>query len=233
MTATDRDWYCTRCGGANRAGRSFCSQCGIKRKEGPSPTGGEAAGSASDGADTPMLYASIAGGRLHDPRRRRFLALAAAAGALVAVAIGASLLLLGGEDGTPSAQETAVSQAPSDSSTATPPTPGDTPTSTNSKPADSAPVSATVRRTRGVEGTDDGFVSVRRRPAPDSPEVKKVYEGSAIRLECQLRGPPVKASTVGRSTTVWARTADGDYVTNAYLKAPRLRYGQITLPRCR
>ena len=155
----------------------------------------------------------------------------------VAVMVGTSLLLLDGKEDSPSGQGTAVSQAPSDSSTTPlaqamdPRAPGDT---DGTRATDPAPVSATVRRTRGVDGKADGFVSVRRQP--DS-RVPRKREGLR-RVDDPTGMPTSRAAGQGFDHGAFHdrfgpehRTATT--TTNAYLKAPGLKYGQITLRRCR
>ena len=101
--------------------------------------------------------------------------------------------------------------------------------------AETAPrvVNARVVRTCGKSGTDDCFVSIRRRPTARSAEVRRLREGASVRVICQRFGGRAASSVLRRTSRIWSRTTDGGYLTNVYLTGPRLLPSRMTLPRCR
>ena len=83
------------------------------------------------------------------------------------------------------------------------------------KPAPAAP-SAVAGRVR----TTDGSVNVRSAPSTTAASKKVLVNGAAVSLVCGVWGQSV-AGTV-RTTRQWDRTADGLYISHAYVVSPAL-----------
>jgi len=229
--------HCTRCGDPLLGDVRFCKKCGAPAAE-PlrSPPSTSVPLRESDNPAGPAsLFAWVSGRRLP---------IGGSAVLVVAAILG--VVLLKGDSapqGTP-AQSAAATEAvePATSVDSAPTvttqeTPLDAPgpdAAEDPAPAAEQPrtVTATVSRTFGDDGTGDGDVSTHSVPDPSSPEIRAIDDGQSVRVACQVRGPAVEASRMGRPTTVWSRLTNGEYVTNAYLTGPKLEYGRITLPRC-
>jgi hypothetical protein len=222
--------FCPRCGAPHEVDAAFCERCGERL--------------ASDGAAAPAPPPALAipapsGGDRGGPRRAQLITGAVVA-ALAAVAL--VLVLTGAFAGHPEAGFQDVARAPT-AAPATVPTvpatiaPDPTPTTETApappKPAAPRSVRATVARTCGRNGVGgDCQLSVRARPAAGAAELRRLDEGDALRLSCQVRGDAVHSSALGASTTVWSRTTSGGYVSNAYVTGPRIKAQAITLRRC-
>lgn len=125
---------------------------------------------------------------------------------LLVVAGGGLALVLRGDD------ETATTgSAPSGSD------PAGSTGSTNPEPT---ALTATVARTCGADGTSDCFLSVRSAPGEDSVERGRLDEGATVQVVCQVESDPARSSVLDRSSTVWARTVDGEYVAAVFLDVP-------------
>ena len=75
-----------------------------------------------------------------------------------------------------------------------------------------------VVNTCGRTGGGDCFLTVRDKPDPKSKGLRNVPDGRNVTVVCQVNGVPVKASVSERETTVWSKTKQGGYVSNAYLR---------------
>ncbi len=91
-------------------------------------------------------------------------------------------------------------------------------------------LTATVRRTCGADGTSDCFLSVRSAPGEDSVERGRLDEGSTVEVVCQVQSDPARSSVLDRSSTVWARTVDGEFVAAIYLDVPGWDLYSVTRP---
>jgi hypothetical protein len=216
--------FCPRCGAEQAERARFCERCGerLDLDDPPMPTV----------AATPVPVVRRRATR--DPR----LIAGAVAIALVAVAVAVIALtgVLRSDDSGERAATPASTPVPSSPTTTAPPaaTPTQAPESeTNAEEPVSPPARATVKRTCGRNGVGgDCQLSVRARPSTTAAELKRLDEGDALRLTCQVRGDSVFSSALGDSSTVWSRTSDGGYVANVYLAGPRLSTRRITLRRC-
>lgn|GEM_PF-3612814 len=165
--------------------------------------------------------------------------LAAGAGA-VAIAVAALVLVLndqGSDDTTATADPTTASTVSTDGtgevgsgSITTPTLAGPTaapivsaaPTTDGgaTAPPIAAPTRGRVARSCGARGNGDCFLSRRSSPSSDSTELGRLSEGDQIDVQCTVVGESVTASVLGRSTRIWARTADGAFVSMAFVDAP-------------
>ncbi|MEU8664760.1 sporangiospore maturation cell wall hydrolase GsmA, partial [Actinoplanes philippinensis] len=69
--------------------------------------------------------------------------------------------------------------------------------------------------------TRDGAVNVRSGPSTLNPVVRKAADGSAVRIVCAV--PGAKVSGTVRTTTLWDRLTDGQYVSHAYVVSPAVK----------
>jgi hypothetical protein len=220
--------FCTRCGAEQPGSARFCERCG-HRLELDDPTA--VAVAAADPSPPPAPKRA-------KPDRR----LIGAAVALALVAAVAAVLALtgafGSGDGADRAAAPATTTAPpaAPATTTTPAaqtTPETATTDAGAATARAQPARATVKRTCGRNGVGgDCHLSVRARPSTTAREVKRLDEGDPLRLSCQVRGDSVFSSALGGSSTVWSKTTDGGYVSNAYVAGPRLSARRVTLRAC-
>jgi predicted nucleic acid-binding Zn ribbon protein len=202
--------FCPRCGAPTEPDATFCERCGERL--------------VPSAPETTSW------------RRRPGGALIAGAVALVAGLVVAVLALtgaLGGAD-EPVARTTvpaATVAAPEPAVTVPAPT---TETETPAVvPETRRSARAVVARTCGKDGVGgDCHLSERTSPSPDATELRRLDEGDALRLSCQVLGEPVRSSALGATSTVWSRTTRGGYVSNAYVTGPSLKSRAITLRRC-
>jgi len=104
------------------------------------------------------------------------------------------------------------------------------PTSAPKEP--SGDFSAQVARTCGASGRGDCFLSLRSSPSSTAKEVRRLSDGAAITIVCQVHGEGVKSSILGRSTDIWSATSDGSFMSSAFLVGPKLDPFSITTPQC-
>ena len=102
-------------------------------------------------------------------------------------------------------------------------------TTTTVLPA-SAPVEGRVARTCGAGGNGDCFLSVRSTPTGGSVEIRRLNEGDAVTVLCQVPGQPVSSSVLGETSSVWARTPDGAYVASIYVDAAGFDPLRVSVP---
>lgn len=123
---------------------------------------------------------------------------------------------------------------PATAATATAPpataAPATAPPATAPPPAPRAAVPARVSRTCGADGTGDCFVTFRPAPSSKGANLGQLDEGDTVTLECQQRGESVRASALGYSTDVWARSTDGRWLAMAFLDAPGWSLSDVTVP---
>jgi hypothetical protein len=223
--------FCTRCGAEQPESARFCERCG-HRLELDDPT------SVAAAAADPAPPSPSPSPKRSKPDRR----LIGAAVALTLVAAVAAVLALTGAFGSGEgadrvaapAATTAPPAAPATTTTQAPETTPETATTdTGAATPPAQPARATVKRTCGRNGVGgDCHLSVRARPSTAAREVKRLDEGDALRLSCQVRGDSVFSSALGGSSTVWSKTTDGGYVSNAYVAGPRLSARRVTLRSC-
>jgi hypothetical protein len=219
--------FCSRCGAEQTESARFCERCG-HRLEFDDP------GAATDSAaPAPPERAKP------DPRL-----IGGAVALTLVVAAGAVLVLTGtfsSSDGTDTAaapvstatRSTTATPAPPAITTQAPDTSPDAATDTDAATQRVQPAGATVKRTCGRNGVGgDCHLSIRAQPATGAREVKRLDEGDSLRLSCQVHGARVFSSALGDSSTVWSKTTDGGYVSNAYVAGPRLSARRITLREC-
>ena len=99
-------------------------------------------------------------------------------------------------------------------------------------PPSASGVLANVARTCGSDGLQDCYVSLRSGPTSRSAERRRLDNGTAVRVVCQRRGERAYSSVLGAASNIWARTEDGEYLANVYLKGDGLNAFEITLPSC-
>ena len=101
-------------------------------------------------------------------------------------------------------------------------------------PSDPKPsrVLAKVARTCGADGRADCFVSLRSRATSRSTERGRLDNGETVRVVCQRRGERAYSSVLDAASNIWARTDNGEYLANVYLKGDGLKAFEITLPSC-
>jgi hypothetical protein len=77
-----------------------------------------------------------------------------------------------------------------------------------------------VARTCGTNPGSSCGLTERTQPSPEAPPLlkKEHPEGEILTVVCQVQGASVKASKLPQATTVWSRTTEGGYVSNAYLE---------------
>jgi hypothetical protein len=236
--------FCPRCGTPHEPDAAFCERCG-ERLAGEQAATPDAAPSPippppAAGTSSPPPFAAPppAGG---DASGRRTWLLAGGV-VVVLVAVAAILALTGvfsGDDEHASSvlartlTRPAPAAVPTTPAVTTETVPDAAPATTTLKPAVPRAVSATVARTCGRDGVGgDCHLSVRTQPASGATELDRLDEGDTLRLSCQVRGESVRSSALGASSTVWSRTTSGGYVSNVYVKGPRLKSQTITLRRC-
>ncbi|WP_445148873.1 zinc ribbon domain-containing protein [Baekduia sp. Peel2402] len=214
--------FCPHCGAKTEPDAAFCEACGTRLTEGTAPA---APPTPPSGSPSGLL---VGGGVL-----------------LVAAVVVGVLALTGVIGGHAEVARVELPARPT--VTAPPPMPApatvetvpepETTTETepepDAEPEEPRSVAATVARTCGRGGVGgDCHLSVRASPSSDSAELRRLDEGDALRLSCQLRGDPVRSSALGVTSSVWSRTTQGGYVTNVYVKGPGLKSRSITLRRC-
>lgn len=79
-----------------------------------------------------------------------------------------------------------------------------------------APAAAAATTVVGTVATGDTPLNVRTAPNTSGSVVATVANGRTVNLSCQVSGQSV-AGTV-RTTSMWDRTTDGGYVSDAYIK---------------
>lgn len=68
----------------------------------------------------------------------------------------------------------------------------------------------------GIVNVNNGYsLTVRKRPSPSSRAVRKVADGSRVRIVCQTRGPSVTGKY--GTSRIWDKLAHGGYVSDAYI----------------
>lgn len=213
--------FCPRCGAPTDPAAAFCERCGERLA--PAPTAAADSTSAA-AASSRVPRGLLVGGAV----------------VLVAGAVALVLALTGafGGGAEPVAGRVTV-RAPATVAAAPPPAATvQTPTTATEPPPSPAPETvrparAVVARTCGKDGVGgDCRLSVRASPSPDAAELRRLEEGDAVRLSCQVRGAPVHSSALGATSTVWSRTTRGGYVSNVYIMGPSLKSRAITLRRC-
>jgi hypothetical protein len=213
--------FCPRCGAEHSESARFCERCG----------------QSLDRDDATTIAAAPVPRRRPTRDPRLIVAAAAAAVATLAVAAVALTGVVGSGDDAKRVAASATTSVPSTGVTTAAPTtqaPDTTPdTETNAEAPAAQPARATVKRTCGRNGVGgDCHLSVRASPSASARELKRLDEGDSLRLSCQVRGDRVFSSALGAASTVWSRTTDGGYVSNAYVAGPRVSARRMTLPRC-
>lgn len=162
-------------------------------------------------------------------------------GALAVVVVIAGLVLGmsmfgGGDDNAdvvadgPGGGSASTTKPSSDSSTTTSSTTSTTTSSTTStttpttEPQTTAvptgPLTGTAVRTCGSDGGAKCMVAIREAPSVSAKAVSRLYENETAVFECTVMGDEVASTVLGRSTSVWARTENGLYVSMAFLDIP-------------
>ena len=220
-------WTCAECATANDDDGADCTACGATaptpgwrtpRAPLPPPPGGDPSGPATTRPAAPEATVPVAtwtpppgpppagpppsGGR---PRGAPLSVVVVLAVLLVLVVVGGGVALVL-RDG----DETATTGSAPTGSTG----------STGSTGAAPAALTATVARTCGADGTSDCFLSVRSAPGEDSVERGRLDEGATVQVVCQVESDPARSSVLDRSSTVWARTVDDEYVSAVFLDVP-------------
>lgn len=248
--------FCPRCGAAQPESAQFCGRCGQTLARRPAPP--QAASAAAPPPPAPVAAAPAEpptaelGGApaepaewppppvLHEGLDRRWVGAGIAAALVVGIVV---VLLVAGvfssdKQPQPAAQRAAAAAptlvAPAATSTPTPATLSATQTATAAATATATAqvVSATVKRTCGVNGSGDCHLSVRAQPNASAAELRRLKEGDTLKLSCQTTGESVHSSALGASSTVWSKTTRGGYVANVYVSGPGLDPQRITLTRC-
>jgi hypothetical protein len=83
-----------------------------------------------------------------------------------------------------------------------------------------ATVTGVVVRTCGSSGRGDCFLSVRSGPTSSSSELRRLTEGTRLRLLCEVTGSNATSSALGWSSNIWIKAADGGYVAAVFIDAP-------------
>jgi hypothetical protein len=86
-------------------------------------------------------------------------------------------------------------------------------------PAAPAAVTGRVVRTCGRNGDGDCFLAVRDSPSGGR-EIRRLNEGDAIAVQCQVPGRSAYSSSLDASSSAWSRTSDGLYAASIYIDAP-------------
>jgi len=198
--------YCPRCGSIQPDSARFCERCGEDLRP-----------------DEPLKPE-------FDPRWLVGLCAVVLAGLIVGI-----LLVSGVFDSDP-VRKPVRAQAPTpvlEETVTTEPEPTQAPTEAPTEASTVQPTRATVARTCGRNGQGgDCRLSVREQPSSDADELQRLSEGDPLELICQVRGTRVRSSALGGSSDVWSQTADGGYVSNAYVQGEGLSPTRITLERC-
>jgi zinc-ribbon domain len=215
--------FCPRCGAKTEPGAAFCEACGERLMAATPAPAPAALPAAPSGPPRPLL---VGGGIV----------------LLAAVVVGVLALtgVLGGADQAAKVARPQVATVPTPPSTpggvtveTAPETVPEPEPEVGAEPEASRAIDATVARTCGRGGVGgDCHLTVRASPSPDSAELRRLDEGDALRLSCQVRGEPVTSSALGGTSTIWSRTTQGGYVSNVYVKARGLKSHSITLRRC-
>jgi hypothetical protein len=190
---------------------------------GPAPTATIAAAAPVTAAPAPAAPPAPARRGGSRPLLFGLLATVAVAGIVVAT------LAASGTFSKSADRDSGPSSPPPPSRPATPPPPPPPP----SGPDHTGGVLASVGGTCGKNGTGgDCFLSLRSGPSSKTAEKGRLDNGAQVRVICQLHGESAHSSALGGSSDVWARTKDGLYVANAYLRGDGLDPYSITLPAC-
>lgn len=80
------------------------------------------------------------------------------------------------------------------------------------------------------QGSGDCLLSLRRGPSSAYGEVRVLHNGDKVQVVCQRPGENVYSTVRGASSRVWARTDDGLYGANVYLRGEGLNAFEVTLP---
>jgi hypothetical protein len=205
--------FCPRCGAPTEPDATFCEHCGERLASEP------ATPAPSPAPSRPPNRVLIAG----------------AVALVVGIVVGVLALTgaFGGDATEPVARTTLPTPtvaAPEPAVTVETPTTTEPPAAAPDPPGS---VRAVVSRTCGKDGVGgDCHLSERTSPSADAAELRRLDEGDALRLSCQVRGEPVRSSSLGATSTVWSRTTHGGYVSNVYVTGPSLKSQAITLRRC-
>jgi hypothetical protein len=136
------------------------------------------------------------------------------------ISFGITALVIRSGDSESGATEVATENAGSPPANAPTPAPPSSslPVTTPTAPA-TTPVEGRVARTCGRSGDGDCFLAVRDSPSGGR-EVRRLNEGDAIQVECQVNGRSAYSSSLDASSSAWSRTSDGYYVASIYVDAP-------------
>lgn len=150
------------------------------------------------------------------------------AGLVVVAAIVVATLAVSGAFDKQS--DTARTPSPATTGETSPPPPPPPPPSASSDPTT---VLATVVGTCGDRpGSGDCRLSLRDGPGGGYAEVDVLRNGEKVRVVCQRAGERAYSSKRRAASNVWARTEDGLYGANIYLRGDGLNAFEVTRP-CR
>lgn len=91
--------------------------------------------------------------------------------------------------------------------------------------AATAPGTAEAASAIGTVDTKGSALNVRVGPTTDAEKVSRLPEGTRFTIVCQKVGEKIRGDV--RTTNLWDRLSDGNYVTDAYV-----RRGRRALPNC-
>jgi hypothetical protein len=146
------------------------------------------------------------------------------------ISFGITALVIRSGDSEGGATEVAPVTAgaqPSGAATTAPPSA----TSPVTAPATTVPAAVTGRvvRTCGRNGDGDCFLAVRDSPSGGR-EIRRLNEGDALSVQCQVAGRSAYSSSLDASSSAWSRTSDGLYVASIYVDAPGFDPLRVTVP---